>query len=67
MEKRTCYVCNKVIQGNPVYICGDKWRHERCSPGSKRWMRSDVGKSSDSRSYYPEDWQGEDDEKDTEE
>lgn len=48
--KQTCYVCNHVIDGTPVYIGQDKYRHMRCEAGGKRWMRVQEAKPKRQRS-----------------
>ncbi len=35
-----CYVCNKDISGITTYITGGLFRHDRCAPGSARWLAS---------------------------
>ena len=45
MSKEICYVCNKAIKENPLYIGQDKFRHpSKCVPGSEEWMKSPVSK-----------------------
>lgn len=34
-----CYVCNKEIKRNSVYIGQNLYRHTRCHPGSRKWMK----------------------------
>lgn len=45
-----CYVCGRTIKSTPVYIGKGIYRHERCYPGSARWLNSEVGHAS---SFYP--------------
>lgn len=51
-EKHICYVCNNIIRQNPVYVCGEKFRHHRCQPGGARWLESDRAKESEMTQYF---------------
>jgi hypothetical protein len=56
-ERRTlhpCYVCNRTITGDPVYIGQELYRHKRCEPGSARWMQSARAEISDVTEYFVE-------------
>lgn len=35
-----CYVCGGEIRTEPVYIASGVYRHQRCEPGSARYMRN---------------------------
>ncbi len=41
-----CYVCNKKIKNNPIYIGNGMYRHIRCHAGSKKWLHSKITKHS---------------------
>ena len=50
-----CYVCNHIITGNPVYIGGsavgiERYRHQRCAPGTVRWMEAQTALPQELRS-----------------
>lgn len=55
---KMCYVCEKKITGHPVYIAADpkhpegQHRHNRCEPGSKRWL--ECKKDSPNYSLFPQ-------------
>lgn len=48
----TCYVCNKVIKGEPVYVGKGINRHKRCRPGTAKWLNSPVGRKSPFREFH---------------
>lgn len=56
---QTCYVCGHKISGSPVYIPASQkhpeglYRHIRCEAGTARWLRSDIGKSSENIELFP--------------
>lgn len=52
--KGCCYVCLKPIKKEGVYIGNGIFRHEACSPGTARWLKSEVGKKSNLRKYFEE-------------
>jgi hypothetical protein len=45
-KKIICYVCERPIKQEPVYIGQGKYRHERCAPGTERWYRSKLARTS---------------------
>lgn len=49
--KDCCYVCLKPLKRG-VYIGKGIFRHESCSPGTARWLKSEVGKKSNLREYF---------------
>lgn len=49
----TCYVCHGPIRENPLYIGQGRYRHRsKCAPGSEGWMRSEIGNTSQIKSYF---------------
>jgi hypothetical protein len=48
----SCYVCNQRIKCDPVYIAMGLFRHERCCPGSIKWLKSPVGRRSVLPKYF---------------
>lgn len=52
--KKICYVCLKPFKTEAVYIGKGVYRHESCSPGTVRWLKSEVGRQSDLRKYFEE-------------
>lgn len=48
-----CYICEKVIKGNYVYIGQNEYRHKMCRPGSAHWKKSKGKKYTDL--YYNND------------
>lgn len=53
-EIPTCYVCGRQVKLNPVYVCGNLFRHSGCCAGSPRWMKSDIGRASKYRNLFKE-------------
>ncbi len=45
--KYICYVCENEITQRRVKIGQDKDRHEECSPGSAKWFKSKVKKTTE--------------------
>ncbi len=40
MEEQKCYVCGKDWGKEPLkYVGAGTYRHEKCRPGSNRWLR----------------------------
>ena len=39
-DRRECYVCGGDIRGGAVYIGEGLYRHRRCAPLGKRYMRN---------------------------
>lgn len=50
---KTCYVCHKGInKKDEIHIGKGIYRHDRCHPGSVRWIRSETGKKSKLREFF---------------
>lgn len=47
-----CYVCDREIKATAVYVGQGKYRHERCCPGSARWLESPIGRKSKLRAFF---------------
>lgn len=48
--RQICYVCDKPIDGEPVPVGNETYRHQRCEPGSKRWLAAQEAKPKKERS-----------------
>lgn len=48
----SCYVCKGAIKQYPVYIGQDLYRHEKCCPGSARWMLSARAQVSELTEFF---------------
>lgn len=51
-KEKICYVCGHGIRNSPIYIGQGRYRHERCFPGSQRWLQSEVGKCSSMYEFF---------------
>jgi len=41
-QETFCFVCGRPVDmGQGVYIGQGRWRHGKCGPGSKKWLRSE--------------------------
>jgi len=47
-----CYVCGKIIKGKEICIGNNMYRHQRCRPGTYRWLHSHAGKKSIFRKLF---------------
>jgi hypothetical protein len=46
LRRDTCYVCcERIKKDDGVYIGNKLWRHKKCKPGGRSWLRSRVGRS----------------------
>ncbi|HBA55799.1 MAG TPA: hypothetical protein DCZ04_15455 [Syntrophorhabdus aromaticivorans] len=44
LKKDYCYVCyQRIKQDEGIHVGRDMWRHRKCKPGSRRWLKSKVG------------------------
>lgn len=57
-EKVLCYVCNNGLdRSKAVYIGLNKkdqplYRHQRCAPGTVKWLNSKVGRKSEIKTFF---------------
>ena len=59
VKKAYCIICEKKILTGDYRILGFKgeemiFRHEACAPGSVKWMKSQIGQTSQWRKYFKE-------------
>lgn len=53
INKDICFVCKKPRNKKKIIeLTKYKWRHDKCGPGSVKWLQSAVGKTSDMRQYF---------------
>ena len=59
MRRDTCYVCHERIKKNDesVYIGKNLWRHKKCKPGGRKWLKSGVGHTALSEKLFGPDAQ----------
>lgn len=44
LKKDYCYVCYQRIKKDEGICVGqDLWRHQKCKPGSRKWLKSKAG------------------------
>jgi hypothetical protein len=48
MKKEVCYVCYGRIMKDEerVHIGYNTWRHKKCKPGGRSWLKSKIGRDS---------------------
>jgi hypothetical protein len=56
LRRDTCYVCHERIAGDDgLYIGKDLWRHKKCKPGGRSWLKSRVGHTPSSEELFGSD------------
>jgi len=41
LRRDTCYVCyERIKKDEGIYIGQNLWRHKKCKPGGRRWLKN---------------------------
>ena len=53
LRRDTCYVCRERIKGDDGLYIGKKlWRHKKCKPGGRNWLKSRIGHTRKSEELF---------------
>lgn len=53
LRRDTCYVCyGRIGKDEGIYIGKDLWRHKKCKPGGRSWLKSTVGRGTKSAELF---------------
>ncbi len=53
LRRDTCYVCyERIKKDEGIYIGNNLWRHKKCKPGGRAWLKNKIGQTPDSRKLF---------------
>jgi hypothetical protein len=56
LRRDTCYVCyGRIEKDKGIYIGKNLWRHEKCKPGGRSWLKSKIGHTAKSAELFGRD------------
>jgi hypothetical protein len=53
LRRDTCYVCyERIKKDEGIYIGKNLWRHKKCKPGGRTWLKNKIGHTPESQKLF---------------